>query len=99
MRFTVTSSSVTNNSQAAQGEMVKSPQAAVFDCDGLLVDSQRCWDRAYARVAADRGRSLDDVRLERLVGASVAGAASLVGEDLGEPVGAEELRAALGASF
>lgn len=99
MRFTVTSSSVTNNSQPPHKPVGKRPQAAVFDCDGLLVDSARCWERAYATVAAARGRALDDVRLERLLGASVRGAAALLGEDLGEPVGERELHAALGASF
>jgi HAD superfamily hydrolase (TIGR01509 family) len=79
--------------------MGKNPHAAVFDCDGLLVDSAHCWERAYAQVAADRGRSLDDVRLERLLGASVARAAALVGEDLGAPVGVEELRAVLDERF
>ncbi|HET6449473.1 MAG TPA: HAD family phosphatase [Conexibacter sp.] len=79
--------------------MGKSLQAAVFDCDGLLVDSQRCWDRAYELVAADRGRSLDDIRLEALLGASVARAASQLSRDLGGPVDADELRAALAESF
>lgn len=99
MRFTVTSSSVTNNSQPAHKAVGKTPQAAVFDCDGLLVDSARCWERAYAAVAAARGRTLDDVRLERLVGASVPGAAALVGEDLGEAVGEAELLAELERAF
>jgi HAD superfamily hydrolase (TIGR01509 family) len=99
MGFTVTSSAVTNNSQLADKAMSKSPQAAVFDCDGLLVDSQRCWESAYARVAAARGRPLDDVRLDRLLGASVPGAAALLTRDLGDAVGEDELRAALAASF
>jgi len=99
MRFTVTSSLVTNNSQAAHTEVGKIPQAAVFDCDGLLVDSQHCWERAYAQVAAARGRSLDDVRLERLLGASVAIAARVLGDELGDPVSERELRSALAASF
>ncbi len=95
MRFTVTSTPVTNNSQP----LTKKPQAAVFDCDGLLVDSQRCWEQAYARVATARGRSLDDVGLGRLLGASVRGAAARLSEDLAQPVGEPELRAALAASF
>jgi len=99
MGFIVTSSPVTNNSQPHHDRVGKNPQAAVFDCDGLLVDSQRCWERAYARVAAARARPLDDIRLERLLGASVAGAVSLLSEDLGEPIGAAELHAALAASF
>lgn len=99
MRFTVTSSSVTNNSQPAHGDVGKRPQAAVFDCDGLLVDSQRCWEAAYADVAAARGRSLGDVGLARLLGASVARAAVLLGQDLGEPIDADEVRRALDARF
>jgi HAD superfamily hydrolase (TIGR01509 family) len=99
MRFTVTSSSVTNNSQQAISKAGRSPLAAVFDCDGLLVDSAHCWERAYATVAAARGRSLDEIELDRLLGASVPRAASLVSGDLGERVGEAELRAALDASF
>lgn len=79
--------------------MGKNPHAAVFDCDGLLVDSAHCWERAYARVAVARGRSLHDIRLERLLGASVSRAASLVSRDLGEQVSARELRAVLDESF
>lgn len=99
MRFTVTSSSVTNNSQPTHNAAVKNPHAAVFDCDGLLVSSAHCWEGAYARVAAARGRSLDEVRLERLLGASVPLAAALLSQDLGARVGVEELRAALGERF
>ncbi len=96
MGFTVTKGPVTDKSHGlARG----TPHAAVFDCDGLLVDSAHCWERAYARVAAARGRTLDDVRLERLLGASVARATSLVSEDLRQQVSAEELRAALDESF
>ena len=99
MGFTVTTSPVTNNSQRHQKAVVKTPLAAVFDCDGLLVESAHCWERAYARVAAARGRCLDDIGLERLLGASVAHAATLVSEDLGAPVSTGELRAALEESF
>jgi HAD superfamily hydrolase (TIGR01509 family) len=79
--------------------MGKTPRAAVFDCDGLLVDSQHCWERAYAKVAADRGRSLEDIRLERLLGASVAIAARVLGDELGEPVSRQAVRTALEESF
>jgi HAD superfamily hydrolase (TIGR01509 family) len=96
MRFTVTASSVTDNSQTATS---KWPHAAVFDCDGLLVDSAHCWERAYATIAAARGRCLDDIQLDRLLGASVARAALLLSADLGEPVGIAELRSALGERF
>lgn len=95
----MTSSSVTNNSQPSQKAVGKNPLAAVFDCDGLLVDSAHCWEQAYAQLAAARGRSLDDIRLDRLLGASVPGAAALVSRDLGDRVDDRELRAALGEHF
>lgn len=79
--------------------MVRSPLAAVFDCDGLLVDSAACWEGAYARIASEHGRAFADVRLDRLLGASVAGAAALLADDLGAAVAAHELRAALGERF
>src|SRR5215467_13598736 len=59
------------------------PRAAVFDCDGLLVDSAACWRRAYSAVA------VADVDLDALAGASVAGAATFLG------VSEDALRAAL----
>jgi HAD superfamily hydrolase (TIGR01509 family) len=52
------------------------PAAAVFDCDGLLIDSAACWRLAYERVLAIDGRSLDEELLERLNGSSVPAAAS-----------------------
>jgi metallophosphoesterase (TIGR00282 family) len=55
------------------------PAAAVFDCDGLLIDSAACWRLAYERVLAADGRSLDGELLVRLNGASVRAAASALG--------------------
>ena len=51
------------------------PAAAVFDCDGLLIDSGPCWRLAYERVLALDGRRLDDRLLASLNGASVRAAA------------------------
>lgn len=100
MRFMAASRRVTEDSQRVRSRAFSSwPRAAVFDCDGLLVDSARCWQHAYARVAAERGGSIDDIRLERLLGAAVSRAASLVSQDLGRRVSAGELRTALGESF
>jgi HAD superfamily hydrolase (TIGR01509 family) len=67
--------------------------AAVFDCDGLLVDSAACWRLAYERALARRGRALDEELLARLSGASVASAARLL------ELEAELLRAELARAF
>ena len=69
------------------------PAAAVFDCDGLLVDSAECWRLAYERVLALDGRLLDGDLLVRLNGASVPGAAAALG------VATETLHAELRATF
>lgn len=71
------------------------PLAAIFDCDGLLVDSAACWEHAYAEVARTRGRSLADVELSALVGASVGRAAEQLTRDLGSVVDPQELHRVL----
>jgi HAD superfamily hydrolase (TIGR01509 family) len=71
------------------------PRAAVFDCDGLLVDSGACWEQAYHAVAASFGRALDDVDLDALAGASVATAASQLSAALQITVDEKALRVAL----
>jgi HAD superfamily hydrolase (TIGR01509 family) len=68
------------------------PSAAVFDCDGLLVDSERCWHEAYRAVAAAAGRSLGDVDLAVLNGASVGLAAERLSAALAAPISHELLR-------
>ncbi len=75
------------------------PRAAVFDCDGLLVDSGRCWRSAYEEVARDHGGSLAGVDVDALAGASVAGAAVRLGRELGAIVSEQELRRHLRAAF
>jgi HAD superfamily hydrolase (TIGR01509 family) len=61
-------------------------EAAIFDCDGLLVDTEECWHAAYCAVAARVGRSPDELPLDALNGASVDIAAQRLSESLGEPV-------------
>jgi HAD superfamily hydrolase (TIGR01509 family) len=75
------------------------PRAAVFDCDGLLVDSGACWEDAYAEVAGTRGRSLADVELSALAGASIGRAARQLTRDLGSVVDPQELHRVLRARF
>jgi len=67
--------------------------AAVFDFDGLIVDTQACWHAAYRAVLARRDRSIGPEQLAQLAGASVRAAA------LGLEVPPDELRAALRRAF
>jgi HAD superfamily hydrolase (TIGR01509 family) len=75
------------------------PRAAVFDCDGVLIDSGTCWEAAYAEIAAELGRTLTEVDLVALAGASVTGAAEQLSRDLGTAVAAESVHTALRRSF
>lgn len=75
------------------------PRAAVFDFDGLLVDSARCWDSAYAEIAAGNGISPASLDHAALAGASVAGAAAHLSSSFGTPIDESELRRLLRQSF
>jgi HAD superfamily hydrolase (TIGR01509 family) len=57
--------------------------AAVFDCDGLLVDSSPVWARAFDVVAAELGHELTGDQHRRLLGASVDSAAIMIARWLG----------------
>jgi HAD superfamily hydrolase (TIGR01509 family) len=69
------------------------PEAAVFDFDGLLVDTARCWRAAYAASLAGADAGLARAQSSSLAGASVAGAAAVLG------VPSAVLRANLVAAF
>jgi HAD superfamily hydrolase (TIGR01509 family) len=69
------------------------PQAAVFDCDGLLVDTAHCWQRAFRILAERHGRKLDASVLHRLHGASAAAAADVL------QVPVKDLRVELESAF
>ncbi len=64
-----------NGARAAMRARTSPPAAAVFDCDGLLIDSAACWRQAYEQALAADRRSLDPNLLLKLNGASVSGAA------------------------
>jgi HAD superfamily hydrolase (TIGR01509 family) len=68
------------------------PRAAVFDCDGLLVDSGHCWHAAYRAAAAHVGSSGVAVSFASLNGASVRLAAGRLSRALSRPVPHELLR-------
>jgi HAD superfamily hydrolase (TIGR01509 family) len=71
------------------------PLAAVFDCDGLLLETAHCWEAAYRAAAQAVGRSLDAVDLASLAGVSVAQGAERLAELLDRRVEESLLRRAL----
>jgi HAD superfamily hydrolase (TIGR01509 family) len=75
------------------------PRGVVFDCDGVLIDSEPCWHDAYRRVLAAHGARIENGLLGALAGASVAGAAAQLGAAAGVPVAEAQLRSALAAAF
>lgn len=71
------------------------PRAVVFDCDGLLVHSQGCWDAAYADAVRSVTTRYRPVDLGALNGASVSSAAAELTRQLGSPVDPDLLRGRL----
>lgn len=69
------------------------PHATIFDFDGLLVDTERCWRLAYASAAARRGRRLREEVASTLGGASIRDAATRL------DLAANEVRAELYEAF
>lgn len=68
------------------------PTAAVFDCDGLLIDSSASWERAFCAEAQEAGDELTRVQLAVLLGSSVSTAAETLSEMLGRHVDRAALR-------
>ncbi|MBV7433210.1 HAD family phosphatase [Dermabacteraceae bacterium TAE3-ERU5] len=59
------------------------PEAVVFDCDGLLLDTESLWYDTQREVIARHNIQLDEEQEERLIGASL----SVVGEVFAEASG------------
>jgi len=78
----------------------------VFDCDGVLADTNPCWDAAFADVASEFGLALSQDRLSRLRGAALGTAARQIARWSGRPLRpadvltalTEHLAAAIGAA-
>jgi HAD superfamily hydrolase (TIGR01509 family) len=83
-------SQVTTFSQDARSTW---PRAAVFDCDGLLINTAACWRQAFTRALEHNGQRLGDDSLQELNGASVRAASKRL------KVSPGLLRAELDAAF
>lgn len=65
-------------------------ELVIFDCDGVLVDSEPIAVRAQVAVGAELGWALTEAEvIDRFVGRSTASIGEQVAERLGEPVAAE----------
>lgn len=70
-------------------------EAAVFDCDGLLLDTATAWCTSFDAVARDVGHRLTDGELTALAGSSVSGAATRIASWAGLANGVADLTAHL----
>lgn len=62
------------------------PAAVVFDCDGLLLDTESVWQRAEDRVVSAHGARLQDGDDAVLHGSTIEIAADLIARRSGHPV-------------
>lgn len=93
-------------SRSHSGNQPLWPRAAVFDCDGLLIDTAGCWRQAFESALGRSGRLLTDDTLRRLNGASIRAAsrildvpAALLRVELEQAFGRAQLAALPGAAF
>jgi len=61
------------------------PQGVVFDCDGLLVDTEPSWTTAETVIFARRGRRFGQREKVQIIGRSIADASAVIASLLGEP--------------
>jgi HAD superfamily hydrolase (TIGR01509 family) len=75
------------------GEWV--PDAIVFDCDGLLVDTEPCWTLAEAELFARRGLVFGDAEKASLIGTSVPAACATLADAFADGATAAQIESEL----
>lgn len=65
--------------------LLTAPAGVVFDCDGLLVDTESCWTVAETELFARRGLPFGVAQKELLIGRSLADAAQTLAAVFDEP--------------
>ncbi|MER5716524.1 HAD family phosphatase [Streptomyces sp. NPDC002132] len=71
------------------------PEAVVFDCDGLLVDTEPCWTVAEAALFAAHGHPFGPEQKALVLGRTLEGAAEVMADYFGRPGAGPELAAEL----
>lgn len=69
--------------------------AIVFDCDGLLLDTESCWSRAEEALFADYGFGFGPAEKDLLIGRTLEAACNNMAEHLGIPGAGPRLQADL----
>ncbi|MDH6284255.1 HAD family hydrolase [Prescottella agglutinans] len=69
--------------------------AVVFDCDGLLLDTETCWSRAEASLFADHGYGFGPAEKDILIGRTLEAACANMAEYIGRPGYGPELETQL----
>lgn len=67
------------------GARLPRPRAIVFDCDGLLLDTEPCWTVAETEVFGRRGLGYGPEEKARFIGRSVPATAALMATIFDEP--------------
>ncbi|MGV8907797.1 MAG: HAD family hydrolase [Propionicimonas sp.] len=82
--------------EARWGSMIACrPEGVVFDCDGLLVDTEPCWTVAESAVFADRGLPYGTTEKALFIGKSVPATVELMAGFFGEVGNDDAIRAAV----
>ncbi len=68
------------------------PRAIVFDCDGLLVDTEGCWTVAESELFRVRGLTYSTTDKEAMIGISVPAACALLADLFADGTSAEEVQ-------
>lgn len=68
------------------------PRAIVFDCDGLLVDTEGCWTIAETELFRARGLTYAPDDQEALIGISVPAACALLADRFADGTSAEQVQ-------
>jgi HAD superfamily hydrolase (TIGR01509 family) len=68
------------------------PRAVVFDCDGLLVDTETCWTAAETELLASRGLPFSARDKAALIGVSVPDACALLARRFADGSNAEQVQ-------
>jgi HAD superfamily hydrolase (TIGR01509 family) len=88
-------SRVTNTVSVAPVALPRFVSGIVFDCDGLLLDTETCWSRAESSLFADYGFGFGPAEKDLLIGKSLKAACSDMAEYFGRPGYGPELEAEL----